>query len=290
MSRLVFILTFFSAFSGLSLIISETWFTALVLATGIPHILLGAKYSSRGFSNAWAVSWQKALLLILFPICFIVGVEWPVLGLVIYFGIHHGISETYSNVSKSVRNRVFTLAYFTLVACGYFFACRNDVLIGNSSVVLYSLIALTVAAMAIALFEAKTLLSKDFRIKDYVLKYPWLIGTPFLIGISLIIPVSWKILILYHFTFWGLLPLFRKSMFKNNATGLKKFWKDAIVWNGSWLIIMSMLAVYSNHYVDFRIFQFILLAFYIATYWHITVSFIISGANPSWIKRIFSAS
>jgi hypothetical protein len=27
--------------------------------------------------------------------------------------------------------------------------------------------------------------------------------------------------------------------------------------------------------------------FYIATYWHISISFIISGSNPEFIKRIF---
>jgi hypothetical protein len=95
------------------------------------------------------------------------------------------------------------------------------------------------------------------------------------------------VLILYHFAFWGMLPLFRSDIFKGNQERLKVFWKDAIIWNGLGLLGIGLIVFLSSQFVDFRLFQMIILLFYIATYWHISISFIISGSNPAFIKRIF---
>ena len=124
-------------------------------------------------------------------------------------------------------------------------------------------------------------------VKTLLVSYPWLIVAPALCLLTSFKPISWVVLILYHFAFWGMLPLFRSDIFKGDKERLKVFWKDAMKWNGLGLLGIGLLALWSTSYVDFRLFQMILLIFYVATYWHISISFIISGANPEFIKRIF---
>jgi hypothetical protein len=124
--------------------------------------------------------------------------------------------------------------------------------------------------------------------KQFLIEYPWLLGAMVMLMLSFIKPFAWQVLILFHFTFWGVLPVFRKAMFERGSKQLKIFWKDAWQWNGSWLIVIGALATWSYINKDYRLFELMLVGFYIATYWHISVSFIISGANPSWIRQIFS--
>ena len=102
-------------------------------------------------------------------------------------------------------------------------------------------------------------------------------------------PIPWENFILFHFVFWGMLPLFRENMFRDNARAKRQFWKDAVRWNGIGMASMSILTIWSGIALDFRFVQFLLLVFYALTYWHITSAFFVSGANPNWIKRIFSA-
>jgi len=93
-----------------------------------------------------------------------------------------------------------------------------------------------------------------------------------------------------HVLYYAILPIFKKELFKENPTLKRQFWRDAIIWNGAFLVATGALYYWSNLRNDYRLFQALILFFYFGTYWHITASFIISGANPSWIKRIFSAS
>lgn len=284
MIRLVFLLIFLLILGPLSWVTNDILLSAVVMGIGFPHIILGVKYSRRGLENAWNVKQRKGFLMLLIPLSILLGLKFGGLGLVIYFGLHHAISETYAHKSLFENKTRFTGAYFMLILSSYFIACRDD-FTQNKFLIIFCVIALFMASIAM-LFLFKSYKLKTQNLKHLVINYPWLVAAPLLVLFSLIKPISWNVLILYHFIFWGILPFFRKDMFINNKKGLKSFWKDAIVWNGTWLLAIGLLALWSSIYVDFRVFQVALLLLYIATYWHISLSFIISGANPSWLKKL----
>jgi hypothetical protein len=283
--RFFFILFFLLFFGPLSWMLPEIYLTILVLGTGIPHILLGAKNSQRGLSSSFRVYWKKVIIMILIPMSLILGLKFGALGLVFYFALHHAISETYSYKSFFEKNVFFNFLYCLIVLSSFLIACRGDftaydALISCCYVVFFlSLISL--------LFISKKHFYKLESIKGLLVSHPWLVLAPVLCLLTIFKPISWMVLILYHFAFWGMLPLFRSDIFKGNQERLKVFWKDAIIWNGLGLLGIGLIVFLSSQFVDFRLFQMIILLFYIATYWHISISFIISGSNPAFIKRIF---
>ena len=285
MFRLLFILFFLLIFGVLSWIIPEIYLSVLVLGTGIPHIILGAKNSKRGLSSSFGVYWKKVLLMLLIPLSLFLGFKFGGLGLVFYFAIHHAISETYSHKSFLKEHSFFIFLYGLLILTSYLIACRAD-LVEYKFLIPGLWVAFAISLLLLLFITRKNLYKMD-AVKALLISYPWLIVAPALLLLTIFKPISWMVLILYHFVFWGMLPLFRSDIFKGDKERLKVFWKDAIKWNGIWLLGIGLLAWFSTRFADFRLFQIIILLFYIATYWHISISFIISGANPPIIKRLF---
>jgi hypothetical protein len=288
MFRLFFIFLFLLFFGILSWIIPEIYLSILVLGTGVPHIILGAKNSKRGLSSSYSIYWKKVLLLSLIPLSLVLGFKFGAIGLVFYFAIHHAISETYSNKSFLKQNSFFNALYGLLILTSFLIACRSDFVKYEFLIPGFCLV-FAISLLLLLLFTRKHLYKMD-SIKALLVSYPWLIVAPALCLLTLFKPISWTVLILYHFVFWGMLPLFRRDIFKGDKDRLKVFWKDAIKWNGMGLLGIGLLAFLSTYFADFRLFHIIFLLFYIATYWHISISFIISGANPSIIKRLFQTN
>jgi hypothetical protein len=284
--RLLFIFLFLLIFGVLSWIIPEIYLSVLVLGTGIPHIILGAKNSKRGLSSSLGVYWKKVVIMMLIPISLILQVKFEVLGLVFYFAIHHAISETYSYKSFLKENSFFNTLYGLLILTSYLIACRAD-LMEYKFLIPGLWLTFAISLLLLLLFITRKNFYKMDAVKTLLVSYPWLIVAPALCLLTSFKPISWMVLILYHFAFWGMLPLFRSDIFKGDKERLKVFWKDAMKWNGLGLLGIGLLALWSTSYVDFRLFQMILLLLYVATYWHISISFIISGANPEFIRRIF---
>ena len=272
-------------FGSLSWIIPEIYLTILVLGSGIPHIILGAKNSQRGLSSSFRVYWKKVLIILLIPLSLVLGFKFGALGLVFYFAVHHAISETYSHKSFLKENSFFNSLYGLLILTSYLIACRAD-FVQYEFLIPGFCVVFTISLLSILCITRKHLYKMD-SMKALLISYPWLIVAPALCLLTIFKPISWMVLILYHFAFWGMLPLFRGDIFKENKDRLNVFWKDAIKWNGLGLLGIGLLVWLSTRFVDFRLFQIIILLFYIATYWHISISFIISGANPPIIKRLF---
>jgi hypothetical protein len=283
--RFFFILFFLLFFGPLSWVLPEIYLTILVLGTGIPHIILGAKNSQRGLSSSFRVYWKKVIIMILIPISLIFGFKFGALGLVFYFALHHAISETYSYKSFFEKNIFFNFLYFLIVLSSFLIACRGDFTAYDSLILCCYVVFFL--SLLLLLFISKKHFYKLESIKGLLVSHPWLVLAPFLCLLTIFKPISWMVLILYHFAFWGMLPLFRSDIFKGNKERLNVFWKDAIIWNGLGLLGIGLIVFLSSQFVDFRLFQMIILMFYIATYWHISISFIISGSNPEFIKRIF---
>lgn len=285
MARFFFIILFLIVFGIFSWIIPEIYLTALVLGTGIPHIILGAKNSKRGLSSSFGVYWKKVLVMLLIPLSLVLGFKFGVLGLVFYFAIHHAISETYSYNSFLKENSFFNLFYGLLILISYLTACRGD--FAEYNFLVPGFYVLFMISLILLLFITKKHFFKLNTMKALLVCYPWLIVAPVLCLFTIFKPISWMVLILYHFAFWGMLPFFRSDIFKGDKERLNIFWKDTIKWNGLGLLGVGLLVWLSKIYLDFRLLNMVLLLFYIATYWHISISFIISGANPEFIKRIF---
>lgn len=288
MGRLIFIVFFPIIVGTISWGVPEICLTVLVLGTGFPHIILGAKYSKAGLLKTFNAFWRKSLFLFLIPLSIIFGIKLGGIGLVFYFALHHSISETYSHKTLFNKPIFFNFLHGSLIFSSFLIACRDDFLVyifllrGCYLVFFTSLILLLILGR-------KHLLKMD-SLKKIIISFPWILAAPVLVLFTYFAPISWMILILFHFTFWGMLPLFRKKIFNGDKSKLKAFWKDTIKWNVLGTIGFAVFGWFSYAFIDFRLFQLAILIFYIATYWHISISFIISGANPPIVRNLFGFS
>jgi len=278
MERLLFIPVFFIVLSPILWNLPQPWIVALVLGTGFPHIFLGIKYSRKGTERSWSFLASKCILCFLIPISLIFGFAFEPIGLILFFALHHALSETYGHGQNT--KPFVTLTRFLLIITTYLIACQGDVFIAELPLVFSGVPAL----LALLLLHQVT--RAQVKLADAVIQSPWIVGAPVVMALSTYQSIPWEAFILFHFAFWGALPLFRKSMFRNNAHAKRMFWRDALIWNGSGLALFCALTLFSFYALDFRIFELSLLAFYSMTYWHISASFFISKANPSWLNSI----
>ena len=122
-------------------------------------------------------------------------------------------------------------------------------------------------------------------LKHLIELYPWVFAASLLVAVSSYASFSWQVFILYHFTYWGLLPLFRTSLFQGDAERERTFWNDNLLWTGAFALTIGVLCLVCRQERDWRAFSVMILIFHSLTYFHISISFLISGANPSWIRR-----
>ena len=285
MSRAVFIPGYFVLATLIFWTLPQEWIVALILGTGFPHVLLGIKYSKRRMEAVWTQPWMKSFLVLLIPASLVMGFSsWGMYGLILYFGLHHALSEAFAHRREGFESLHYQPWVFLLTLVTYLFVCREDVFTTGVPVWLG-------AAWISVILSSWLLIAKNRSVpmRRVLEGFPWILGSIACIGMSFYRPIPWENFILFHFVFWGMLPLFRKNMFRDNETAKRQFWKDAVHWNGVGLASMSILTIWSGLVLDFRFVQFLLLVFYALTYWHITSAFVVSGANPNWIKRIFSA-
>ncbi|MGB1122837.1 MAG: hypothetical protein ACPG08_04870, partial [Flavobacteriales bacterium] len=209
--------------------------------------------------------------------------SWGVYGLVLYFGLHHALSEAYAHKRDEFESVNYQPWVFLLTLVTYLFVCREDV--WPEGVPVWLGVVLVSVILLVWLLFAQNRGVPMWRVLE---GFPWILGSITCIGMSFYRPIPWENFIFFHFVFWGMLPLFRKGMFRDNAPAKRQFWNDAVRWNGIGVASMYLLTIWSGLAIDFRLIQFLLLVFYAMTYWHITSAFVVSGANPNWIKRIFS--
>ncbi len=289
MSRITILLTCLVCLAPLSWVLPLKYLTALTLAAGFPHVILGLKYSRRGLERAWRSPRPRLALLVfmgLTPVTF--AAEWNVEILVIYFGIHHAISEVYSRgPSVSGESRINRGIYWLLIFAGYLFASRDDLsFIPNLPVLSLAIFGILLALLIYRIFDSTGNSDNFSGLKCIIERYPWIFAASLLVAISCYSPLSWQVFILYHFTYWGLLPLFRTSVFRGDTEREQIFWKDNLLWTSGFTLTIVAVCLICRHERDWRVFSAIVLLFHSLTYFHISISFLISGANPSWIKRL----
>ena len=265
-------------------LVHEIFLHAIVLGTGFPHVLLGLKYSRKGLSAAMNQTTSKLILLITASLGILaITYEWDLLALVFYFGLHHALAETYfGKVQPSALESWKRVLLVVSIFSSYLFATRLDA--GMSYAFNATMLAISLTSSSIYLSLIRVKLVDKSKILGFLNDHSWSIIGPSLAIFAIWSPIDWEIIILYHFTFYGLLPLLKKDMV--SGTKRKKFWIEGAVWNGLGLLLFLILAVVAIEWNKPSALYIPMQCFLALTYLHITWSFLISPANPEWIKRI----
>jgi hypothetical protein len=127
-----------------------------------------------------------------------------VIALILFFGLHHAMSVTFGH--KHTFDIKSSSALFLLILSTYLFYCRSDIF--NIEVPLFF------AAMPLScgFFLSRQLKKKGVKFNDVLVEFPWVVGAPICLALSAYKSIPWEAFILFHFVFWGALPLFRENL------------------------------------------------------------------------------
>ncbi len=248
---------------------------------GYTHYLLAIHYSKRGIAQAWSKKRSKWLLISILPLTFIPFLNESLIvpSLVIYFGIHHVMSEVYfdaKNHSKQLR----TTHWWALI--GSYFAITGHHVSWVANLSSIGWIVNIVATLAFLYVWRK---EGTLAFKTMVYTCPWIIFGPAVALIGEYIYLDWRFLINWHFFFWLFIPYLRSGMF--NRGQIRTYWKQNILLTAlfSFLFFISLptgnIDVIGWEPVGMKILTKFFLAW---SFLHISWSFIISGGNPNWLK------
>jgi hypothetical protein len=260
-------------------------FEAIILGTGYPHVLLGLKYSRRGIKVAMGRTSAKLTMLIAVPLGLLaITYGWDLYALVFYFGLHHALSETYFDKDGGSRHGSWKKGLLVLcIFSGYLSATRAQLSLG--SVCDAILFATALASSAAFLTLNRSELVERNRLLGFLNNHSWVLLGPALAVLAVWYPIDWKVIILYHFGFYGLLPLVKQGMLSDSKR--RTFWIEGAVWNGLGLSVFLGSVIFAAVWIIPSLFWVSFQCFLALTYMHITWSFLISPGNPGWIKKLF---
>lgn len=256
---------------------------------GYAHYLLAIYYSRRGIQSAWSSRRSKWLLLAMLPLAFVPflsnSYEHVVIGLVIYFGLHHTMSEVYFDAKR--HSKRFRSLHWWAVLGSYFAITGHHV-----PSFLYS----EIIGWVVCIAATTALLVVRKREGELSLRYvlhtcPWLLLGPVVALIGEFVFLDWRFLINWHFFFWLFIPHLRKGMFTPRKTRI--YWAQNAVLIGFFAFLFYALNVGpSTEIMDFSVIGTLVLSqFFLAwSYFHISWSFLVSGGNPGWLKNWVSSA
>ena len=261
---------------ALAEVLDTYYLSTAVYGLGYAHYALGLKYSRRGVTNAWQRPVAKGLILLALVGSFLLaGQTWAVPGIIIYFGVHHAISEAYfTQESTHVRSAHGVVVLGTYLAIIF----RNLGFFPYAQQAGWVITAIGIAALLYYVKGEKNLLNR----------FPWLVIGPAFLFLSNWLPVDWRVLTIFHFIFWGALPALRPGMIKGMA--LRTYWTETAVVNALSLVVVFALYFYGLSTRNGLPYMAMTKLFFAWSYLHITWSFVVSGANPPWIKRLVGAA
>lgn len=252
----------------------------LMYSLGYTHYLLAIHYSKRGIQKAWSKGPAKTILLMLLPLSFIPlflnNVAIP--GLVLYFGVHHAMSEVYFDSrhhSKRLRN-----VHFMAVIGSYFAITGHHLMpwVDDAGWLLTS-----VMTPAFFIINRKY---DQHNLRSLIFTCPWIVLGPLVAGFGELVFLDWRFLINWHFLFWLSLPYLRKGMFtprQNKVYWIQNIGLSALFFGLFYVASSTPLFGFSGGLItSLWLSQFFLFW----SYFHISWSFLISGGNPQWLKRL----
>ena len=268
---------------------STSSFNILLLGLTFAHYILGLVYSIRGLSHSWNRDRPKTLLLLLIPIAFIpLGKDWLIPVLVFYFGIHHALSESYFVRSQGTPEMTQVRTSNLIVVIGSYFAIVSRDTRFEELVFILGWGGIVIGTIAWFWSRRRLQSLGKITLKEVLYAYPWLIIGPAFGVLSYFIKVDWRVIVLYHVVFYIFLPLARPGML--NGPSLKTYWLRTVSLNLGCLAGMVFLYWYVRTYQNVLPLAITEGIFYGWTFLHISWSFLISGANPMWVKKLLKTA
>ena len=257
-------------------------FTVLFMyILGYTHYLLAIHYSKRGISQAWGNKRSKWMLISIMPLSFLPFLNDSLIvpSLVVYFGIHHVMSEVYFD-AKHHSKQLRTMHWWALIGSYFAITGHHVSWVPN----LDSIGWLVNIAATIAFFY---LWRKEgvLNLKAIIHTCPWIILGPGIALIGEFIYLDWRFLINWHFLFWLFIPYLRSGMF--NSKQIRTYWIQNILLMAlfSVLFYAAMPSLNSNVGGWNLVGGKVLAQFFLAwSFFHISWSFLVSGGNPKWLK------
>lgn len=266
--------------------LSPIWTNLPMYAIGFPHYFLALYYSKRGIANVWNHPRGIGLLLAFLPLSFL---PWflptPVIVklLVLYFAIHHAMSEVYFDAkdhSKQLRT-----AHWWAVVSSYFAITGHHL----HSALPFQAIGWVGTLVFTTVFFLIAKRENGLSLPSMLRTCPWIFLGPLVALAGEWVYLDWRFLINWHFVFWLFLPYLRKGMFTQQK--LRSYWLQ----NGFMTLALLLLIMWMNnpkfligqelgHGLKLGLRNF----FFTWSFLHISLSFLVSGGNPDWIKRILS--
>ncbi len=251
-----------------------------VLAAGFSHYFMALLLSRRAAKAALGSPGGKlAMLGLIFGGAALYLYRLPI---VQYFGIHHAFNEVYM-LDRTVRPltaaalRRLRTAAVALHGFAYLFVLRNNVQLDwvNPRVALLGL-AVSTALFCSLTYRARALLSRTELIDNASGELLALL----LVAASLVVRISFLQIVAYHFVFWFLYPI--PKLWRDDRAAIYKY----VGLTGAVLAVALLcspigVVAYSQAGSLFA-HQFTLWS-----HVHITLSFALSSANPSWILARF---
>lgn len=266
--------------------LSLNWTTGPMYALGFTHYFLALHYSRRGIAAAWIRPRGKGLFLAIIPLSFLpmlLNLEVIVALLVLYFGIHHAMSEVYFDTkdhSKQLRT-----AHWWAVLSSYFAVTGHHLHPALHIQAIGWVGTLVFTIMFFRIAKRENMLS----IPSLLGTCPWIFLGPLLALVGEWVYLDWRFLINWHFVFWLFLPYLRKGLFTPQK--LRTYWlQNGLITLALYLLIQC---IYSKTFLvewdPYRIFVRGFENFFLTwSFLHISWSFLVSGGNPDWIKRVVS--
>ena len=259
----------------------QVWFT-LVASLGFSHYLLAFYYSKQQFLVlARAEQYRFAL----FALVLLTGLMYfSQASLPLYFGVHHALNEGYlwrsTRTKDAAQEQVLsasrTLLHFVL----YAFILRDnsalnavpDAFWACALLLCYGLLFYTLLRR----FAAEA--GPDW---PAVIRYSrFEIVALGVAGLSLLIDITFLQLVVYHFILWTLYPL-RSRLTQGPVQALNYIGVTIICF--AFFLLLSPLGLFAYSLNNSMFYQ----QFYLWSYIHISASFALSGANPSWVVNLF---
>ena len=258
----------------------ETTFKSVVFSVGFGHYFMALLYSKRQISQVLGQTYSYLpLAAVLIAGTALYQYEYP---LVIYFAVHHAFNEVYvldhpiagknSSELKGFRASGIFLHLFV-----YFLILRDrpDLQFLDTR---FLLIGLAVSSLSFIYFLNS--IRGSMKISEMIDHCSFELIGLFLATVSFFIEITFMQIIFYHFMFWILYPMPR--VLKRGRSELLRYFILTLVITVPFIMV-SPLGIYSYDLYTSPFFAH----FMMWSYLHITISFALSEAHPSWITYWF---
>jgi len=251
-------------------------FVSGVYSIGFAHYLLALRYSAgqlRQISQA-PLQWVSLAGLILLAIAFY-QLDIP---LVIYFGVHHALNEAYARRGGGDPGQIARLGAPAAILHGLAYVAMlgfNPRYVGVDPAWLWGGLAVATGLYVYALLQLRPETGTTRLLEVCAPE----ISAAMMVGLSLLVRLTFLQIVLYHFLLWAVLPVPRIRQRRGSA--LVQYLGLSAATIAAAMLLSPVgppsIRLSSNAFTQ---------QFFLWSYIHITLSFGLSEAHPAWIVRL----